>query len=77
MIGDFNIRDSDYYPYYLAHSNTLMEIADSLDLRISYPIYQVLTYYTDNINSSNSVIDLMFLQLNSIEVDNYLILPES
>ena len=42
-----------------------------------YPIYQILTCYADNINNSNLFIDLMFLWLDLVVVDNYLILPES
>jgi len=49
-----------------------MEIADSLGLRLSISINQVLTWYADNLNSSNSVINLMFLQDNSTEIDNHL-----
>jgi len=33
--------------------------------------------YTDNSNNSNSIIDLIFLQLGSVKVDNHLILSES
>ena len=53
-----------------------MEITDSFDLRMLYSVHQVLSCYADNINDFNSVINLMFLQLDSVEVDNYLILPE-
>ena len=52
-----------------------MEITNSLDLRMLYSVHQVLTHYTDNINNSNLVIDPIFFQPDSVEVDNYLILP--
>lgn len=54
-----------------------MEITDSLDLRMLYPVHQVPTHYADNINNFNLVIDLTFFQPDSVEVDNYLILPGS
>jgi len=53
----------------------LMDITDSFDLRLSILNIQVLTQYADNLNDSNSVINLMFLQDNSLEIDNYSILP--
>jgi len=77
MIGDFNIRDNDWdltYPYHSVYSNVLMEVANSFDLKLSTPVYQVPTWYANNLNDSNSVIDLMFLWANSIEFDNYFIL---
>jgi len=77
MTEDFNIRDSNWnpsYPHYSASSNTLLEIADSLDLKLSFSINQVSTWYIDNLNNANLVIDLMFLQLDSEEIDNHLIL---
>ena len=46
MTRDFNIRDNNWdlvYPYYSTHTDILMEIADSLDLRLSISINQVLT----------------------------------
>ena len=79
MTRDFNIRDSNWdlsYPHYLAYSDILMEVADSFDLKLSSPINQVPTQYTDNSNNSNSVINLMFLWPNSVEINNHFILPE-
>ena len=46
MTGDFNIRDNDRnitYPYHSVHTNTFMEIADFINLRMSTPTIQVLT----------------------------------
>jgi len=48
-----------------------------LNLKLSSFIHQVSTCYTDNHNNSNSVIDLLFLQLNSVEINNHFILPDS
>jgi len=64
MTGNFNIRDSSWdllFPNYLTHSDTLTDIANSLNLGISSAIVQVPTRYVDNINDLNSVIDLIFL----------------
>ena len=53
-----------------------MKVADSFDFKLSFPIIQVLTQYTDNSNNSNSVINLIFLQANLVEIYNYFILPD-
>jgi len=53
-----------------------MEIANFFDLRISSFVHQALTCYVDNTNDSNSVINLMFIYLDSVEVDIHFILPE-
>jgi len=77
---DFNIRNRDWnlsYPYYLAYSNILMKVADSFNLKHSFLINQVSTWYANNPNSTNSVLDLIFFQSSSNKIDNYLILPES
>jgi len=79
MTGDFNIRDSDWdllYPYHSIHTNILHEIADSLNLELSMPINLVLTWYTDNPQDSNSVIDLMFLYADLEQFNNYQIMLE-
>jgi len=67
---------STHSSYNRTLTNTLMEIANFLDLRLSIPINQVLTWDTDNPNNSNSVINLIFLQNYSIEINNHLILPD-
>ena len=51
-------------------------IADSFNLSLSYSTDQVLTRYSDNANDLNLVIDLMFLQCNSLELNTHLIHPE-
>jgi len=41
MAGDFNIRNSDWdlsYPFHSIHTDFLLEIADSFDLKLSCPI---------------------------------------
>ena len=41
MAGDFNIRNSDWdlsYPFHSIHTNSLLEIADLFDLKLSCPI---------------------------------------
>ena len=77
MAGNFNIRDRDWnflYSFYSFHSDSLMEIADSFELKLSSPVHQVPTCYADNHNNSNSVINLLFLWPNSVKIDNYFIL---
>jgi len=79
MAGDFNIRNSLWDPLFLHHlsiSNDLIIIADSFHLSLLFPTKQVLTRYTDNINDSNSVIDLMFLHCDSSVLNNHSIHPE-
>ena len=44
MARDFNIRDSNWDPSYLFHSiysDSLLEVANSLNLKLSSPIQQV------------------------------------
>ena len=76
---DFNIRNNIWdllFPHYSAHSNTLTDIADSLNICLSKSTNQVPTRYVDNLNNSKSTIDLMFLYPNSEEFDNHMIYPE-
>ena len=64
MARDFNIRDRNwdpFYSYHLAHSDIYKDVANSLKLKLSFSVYQVPTWYTNNTNNSNSVINLMFL----------------
>ena len=63
MAGDFNIRDREwnsFYSHYLTHNDSLMEVADSFELKLSSPVHQVPTHYTDNSNDSNSIINFLF-----------------
>ena len=74
--GDFNIRDNSWdlnFPYHSSYSGILFKVADFLHLELSKPTEQVLTRYLDNYQDSNLVIDLMFLRLESLEHNNYII----
>ena len=78
MTGDFNIRDNFWDPSFLYHSshrNTLFDIADFFHLEIFKPTEYFPTRYSNNIQDSNSVLDLVFLQSNLTEHDNYPIHP--
>jgi len=79
MVGDFNIRNRKwdlFYSFHSSYSNFLIEVTDFCELKLSSPIYQILTCYADNPNNSNSVIDLIFLWLNLAEINNHCILPK-
>ena len=79
MTSDFNIRDRDWdseYLFHSVHSDLLLENADSFNFSFSHPSNSVPTRYSDNNNDSNSVINLMLLRSNFLELDNYLILPD-
>ena len=79
MAGNFNIRDSIWnssYPFHSSHSDSLLEIADSLGFKLSNPIQQIPTQYSNNANNTNSVINLFFLYPNSMEIDNHSINPD-
>jgi len=79
MTGDFNIRDNKWdpnYPFYSTHSNLLFDIFDTFNLSFSHPTHPVPTRYSDNSKNSNLVIDLMFLRLNSLELNNHSILSK-
>jgi len=74
MTGDFNIRDSFWdpnYPYHSSHKNTLFEIANSFYVELSKPTEFFPTRYSNNSQDSNSVLDLVFLHLNSMEHNNH------
>ena len=80
MTGNFNIRDSLWDPLFPTHSSIsddLIIIADSFNLSLSNPTNLCPTKYSDTPGGSNSVIDLMFLQYGSPELDHHSILPES
>ena len=79
MFDDFNIRDSLWDPLFPHHtfiSDDFLIITDLFNLDLSNPTNQVLTRYSDNINDSNLVIDLMFLHSSSRELNNHSIYPE-
>jgi len=80
MTGDFNIRDSLWdplFPYHSLISDNLILIADSFGLALSKPTNPGPIRFSDTDRESNSVIDLMFLQCDSVELDNHAILPDS
>ena len=79
MTGDFNIRDSLWnlsFPFHLSISNDLIIIADSFNLILSSPTNPCPTRYSDTVEESNSIIDLMFLYYGSSELDHHSIIPE-
>jgi len=79
MARDFNIRDSSWnlsFLHYSIYCDLLNDIANSMDLYTSKATDYIPTRYSDNQNDSNLVIDLMFLCLNSSELDNYMIYLE-
>jgi len=78
ITSDFNIHDSHwdpFFPYHSTISDDLIIITDSFNLDLSISTNQVLTRYLDNVNDSNLVIDLMFLQNRSNKLNNYSIHP--
>ena len=79
MAGNFNIRDSSWdssFSHHSIHCNLLNDIADSMDLCMSEATNYVPTRYLDNQNNLNSVIDLIFLCSNLLELNNHTIHPE-
>jgi len=80
MTGNFNIRDSLWdpsFPFHSSISDDLIMIADSFDLALSSPTNPSPTRFSDTAGESNLVIDLMFLQYGSAELDKHSILPNS
>ena len=80
MTGDFNIRDSLWdtsFPHHLSISEDLLIIADLFNLVLSTPTNPCSTRYSDTVGKANSVIDLMFLQYGSSELNQHLIHPDS
>ena len=79
MAGNFNIRNSSWdlsFNLHLIYSNLITDIADFLDLILSNSTNQASTRYLDNANDANSVIDLIFLWPNSLEINNHTIYLE-
>jgi len=78
MTRDFNIRDSLWdpnFPHHSSHNDTLFEIANSFQIKLSKPVKFFPTRFTNNAWDSNSVLDLIFLHPNSQEFDNHHIHP--
>ena len=79
MAEDFNIRDSLWdssFPHHSFISNNSIIIADLFHLSLLSSINQVPTKYANNSNNTNLVINLMFLQCDSSELNNHFIHPE-
>ena len=79
MTGNFNIQDSIWDPSFSHHSSisdNLIIIADSFNLDLLVPTNPVPTRYSDTAGESNSVINLIFLQSGSTELNNHLIHPD-
>ena len=80
MTRDFNIRDSLWdssFPHHSSISDDLMIIADSFNLTLSTPTNSSPTRFSDTAGEANSVIDLMFLQYGSSELNQHSICPDS
>ena len=79
MIGNFNIRNSDWDPnfhHHSSHTDDLLTLADSLGLELSPPSNPRPTRFTDNPYDSNSVIDLVFLSPNNIGFGYHTLHPD-
>ena len=61
----------------MTHSNFLIKVTNSFDLKLLSPIHQVPIHYSDNPNNVNSIINLIFIRPNSIKIDYHSILLES
>ena len=80
MTGDFNIRDSLWdltFPHHSTISDNLFIIANSFNLILSTATSPCPTRYSDMFREANSVLDLMFLQNGSHELDSHHISPEN
>jgi len=78
MTRDFNICDSlwdSLFSHYSSISDDLIIITDSFNLELPISTNQVPTRYSNNMNDSNLVINLIFLCSGSSELDNHLIYP--
>ena len=73
MGGDFNVRDAKWDPSVTSHpaaGQALMDLADSFSLVRSLPVLPVPTHYSDSEGHANSVIDLIFLDMNTAQVSH-------
>ena len=75
MTGDLNNDWDILYSHHSTHADTIREIADSFNLELSILVNQVPTYYADNFQNTNSVLDLIFLYANIKKFNNHTISP--
>ena len=75
MTGDLNNDWDILYSHYSTYADTIREIADSFNLELSILVNQVPTYYADNFQNTNSVLDPIFLYANIKKFNNHTILP--
>ena len=78
MTENFNICDSIWDPSFSHHSSIsddLIIITNSFNLDLSVLTNQVPTRYSNTDSESNSVINLIFLQSGSSELNSHLIHP--
>ena len=64
------------FPFHSVHSDTLLDITDSLSLAISKPSENFPTRFSDNDHNFNPVLDLVFLCPSSLEFNHHHIHPE-
>ena len=79
MTGNFDIRDSlqdSSFPHHSAISDNFLIIVDSFNFDLSSPTHCIFTRYLDMSGESNLVINLIFLQSGSTELNNHSIHPE-
>ena len=72
MTGNFNIRNSLWdisFPHHSSISNDLLIIADSFNLALLTPTNPCPTKYSDTTREANLVINLIFLQYRSSELN--------
>ena len=74
MTGDLNNDWDILYSHYSTYADTIREIADSFNLELSILVNQVPTYYADNFQNTNSVLDPIFLYANIKKFNNHTIL---
>jgi len=75
MGGDFNIRDAEWDPLVTSHpaaGQALMDLADSFGLVRSLLVLPVPTHYSDSEGHANSVIDLIFIDMNIAQVSHHI-----
>jgi len=79
LIGDFNIRDSNWDPNFQYHSiptEDLITIADSLGLELFLPSNPNPTRFTDNPRDANSIINLIFLFPGNTGFGQHMLYPK-